>query len=95
VGVVHQGVEDLVEETRHAVVQVLRVEGVLLHLLELMVLEQIPKESIMRLFQALQIILKHFIVSIQILDLPQRQLGVQSWVDLVQLKHLQSHLLNV
>jgi hypothetical protein len=49
----------------------------------------------MSFLQTLQVVLKHFIISIQVLDLPQRQLSVQAWVDLVKFEHFQSHLLDV
>ncbi len=70
-------------------------QRVLLHLLELVVLEQVTEEPVVSLLQTLQVVLKHVVVRIQILDLTQGQLRVQAGVYLVQFEDLQSHLFNV
>ena len=49
----------------------------------------------MRLLQTIQVHLEHFIIGIEILDLPQRQLSVQSERNLKQLKHLSPYNFNI
>jgi hypothetical protein len=83
VRVVQQLVEYFIEQWRDSVVQVLRVQGILLHLLELVILEEVAKEPIMRFFEASKIVLEHFIIRIQILNFTQGELGVKTWLDLV------------
>jgi len=52
-GVVKERIQDLIEQLWHSIVQILGVERVLLHFLELMVLEEIAQEPIMGLLHAL------------------------------------------
>ena len=58
-------------------------DRVLLHLAVSMSLENVAQESIMSLFEALEVVLEDFVLSLQYLHLSQRQRRVQPVLDLV------------
>ena len=57
-------------------VQVLGVERILLHFVELMALENKTQKPVMSLFQALQVVLEHLILGLNDLYLSECELGV-------------------
>ena len=57
-------------------VQVLGVERILLHFVELMALENKTQKPVMSLFQALQVVLEHLILGLNNLYLSECELGI-------------------
>ena len=72
VRVVEEFVKQFVEKWRHAVVEVLGVERILLHFVELVALENKTQKSVASLFQALQVVLEHLVFSLDHLDFSER-----------------------
>jgi hypothetical protein len=54
------------------VVEVLGVERILLHFVELVALENKTQKSVVSLFQALQVVLEHLVFSLDHLDFSER-----------------------
>ena len=57
-------------------IQVLGVERILLHFVELMALENKTQKPVMSLFQALQVVLEHLILGLNDLYLSECELGI-------------------
>ena len=57
-------------------VQILGVERILLHFVELMALENKTQKPVMSLFQALQVVLEHLILGLNDLYLSECELGI-------------------
>ena len=57
-------------------IQVLGVERILLHFVELMALENKTQKPVMSLFQALQVVLEHLILGLNNLYLSECELGI-------------------
>lgn len=81
--IVEQLIEQLVEKWRHTVVEILGMERVLFHFMELVALKNETQEPIMSLFQALKVVLEHLIFSLDDLYLSQGKLGVEAVLDVV------------
>ena len=81
--IVEQLIEQLVEKWRHTVVEILRMERVLFHLVELVALENETQKPVMGLLQALEVVLEHLILSLNDLYLSECELGVEAILDVV------------
>lgn len=69
VSVIQKLVQDVIEKGRDAMVQVLRVERVLLHLMELVALKDITQESVVGFLEAFQVVLEHLVLGFDDLNL--------------------------
>jgi len=69
VRVIQKFVQDVIEKGRDSMVQVLRVERVLLHFMELVALKDITQESVMSFLEAFQVVLEHLVLSFDDLNL--------------------------
>ena len=64
-------------------VEILRMERVLFHLVELVALENETQKPVMGLLQALEVVLEHLILSLNDLYLSECELGVEAVLDVV------------
>ena len=64
-------------------VEILGMERVLFHFMELVALKNETQEPIMSLFQALKVVLEHLIFGLDDLYLSQGKLGVEAVLDVV------------
>lgn len=76
-------------------VQIFRVHWVLLHLLELVSLEDISQEPIMSLLETLQVVLKHLVTSFEYLYFTQGKLSVNTAFNFIKLEYILSDLLDI
>ena len=93
--IVEQLVKDVIEKGWDAVVQVLGMERVLLHFMELVPLKDVTQESVVSFFEALEIVLEHLVFCFDDLHFSESELRVQAVLDIIQVEDFFPNSLDV